>query len=61
MVHAHEPGDILRHNQYKMHWVGASVRVINFDSLLDKINNAREKPCQKLQEGKNLVCFGGRA
>lgn len=36
-----EPGDILGNNQYKMHWVGAMIRVINLDSLLfDKINNA---------------------
>lgn len=36
-----KPGDILGNNQYKMHWVGTTVRVINLDSLLfDKINNA---------------------
>lgn len=33
-----EPGDILGNNQYKMHWVGAMIRVINLDSVLfDKI------------------------
>lgn len=36
-----KPGDILGNNQYKMRWVGTTVRVINLDSLLfDKINNA---------------------
>lgn len=36
-----KPGDILGNNQYKMHWVRATIRVINLDSVLfDKINNA---------------------
>lgn len=36
-----KPGDILGNNQYKMPWVGATIRVINLDSLLfDKANNA---------------------
>lgn len=36
-----EPGDILENNQYKMHWVGATIRLISLDSVLfDKINNS---------------------
>lgn len=40
MVYILKPGDILGNNQYKMHWVGAMIRVINLDSLLlEQINN----------------------
>lgn len=47
---------ILGNNQYKMHWVWATIRVINVDSLLlDKINNAWEKHCKNLREGKQSV------
>lgn len=47
---------ILGNNQYKMHWVWATIRVINVDSLLlDKINNAWEKHCKSLWEGMQSV------
>lgn len=54
-----EPGDILGNNQYKMHWVGATIRLISLDSVLfDRINNSWEKRCKNLQEGKAKCSWG---